>query len=79
MKRKKIENKFKVNKLFLYTILNSFIIFLYIYKLNNLKLYIFLNNFNYIYFSFIYFHNKIKYKKFIILIFFFFCRHFWIT
>ena len=47
MKRKKIENKFKVNKLFLYTILNSFIIFLYIYKLNNLKLYIFLNNFNY--------------------------------
>ena len=32
MKRKKIENKFKVNKLFLYTILNSFIIFyIYIY------------------------------------------------
>ena len=48
-KWRKIKNRFKANKLFLYIILKKFHGFnSSIYRLNNLKIYKFLNNFNYI-------------------------------
>ena len=48
-KKKENKNRFKINKLFLYYILNIFHGFnSSIYRLNNFKIQKFLNNFNYI-------------------------------
>ena len=64
------KNRFKVNKLFLYT-LNS--LNLFFSRLNNFKVHKFLINFNYIWFPFIFiFNSKIIYEKTISLIGFFF-------
>ena len=44
---KKIKNRFKANKLFLYVSSNSFYLFSFIMqRLNNFKIYKFQNNFN---------------------------------
>ena len=49
-KYKKIKNRFKANKLFLYVSSNSFHLFSFIMqRLNNFKIYKFQNNFNNIY------------------------------
>ena len=58
---KKWKKKFKVNKLFLNITLNLFHLFSHIIlRLNNFKMYKFLIDFNYIWFDFIFFYNKIK-------------------
>ena len=74
---RKIKIRFKVNKLFLYAISNSFhIFFSLLCKDYNFKMHKFLNNFNYILFSFIIFihmSNTIKSFSFT----FFFLSIFW--
>ena len=69
---RKIKIRFKVNKLFLYAISNSFhIFFSLLCKDYNFKMHKFLNNFNYILFSFIFFIHKSNMRKSFSLIFFF--------
>ena len=64
MKGKKIKNKFKFNKLFLYIFWYTFYLFLFIIaKLNNLKIYKFYINFNYILFPFIFSTVKPNIRK----------------
>ena len=59
----KIKNKFKIYKLFLYTILSSFNLFnSIIYQLKNINIYIYkITNSNYILLSFMIFYDKIIY------------------
>ena len=54
---KENKSKFKVNKIFLFVVLNLFISFKFFYILHHLKIYKNLINFNYIYF-FIFFIIK---------------------
>ena len=57
-----MKNKFKINKLFLYS--NSFYLFSFIIqKLNNLKIHKFLINFIYILFSFIFYIIRLNVRK----------------
>ena len=57
-----MKNKFKINKLFLYS--NSFYLFSFIIqKLNNLKIYKFLINFIFILFSFIFYIIRLNVRK----------------
>ena len=60
-KGRKIKNKFKINKWFLYIISNLFYLF---FLWNNFKIYKFFINFNYILFIYL-FYNETKYKKII--------------
>ena len=66
-KWRKIKNKFKINKWFLYIISNLFYLF---FLWNNFKIYKFFINFNYI--LFIYFIMKLNIRKLFFKILFFF-------
>ena len=61
---RKIKNKFKVNKLFVYIFLNSFYLFFFMVQgLDNFKICKISINFNYIWFSFIFFIVKPNKRK----------------